>query len=430
MQMLITFASLFLSIAFVQLGSGGVAPLDAISGLDLGFATAEVGMLGSAHFLGFFVGCWWAPRLMGRVGHSRAFAAFCAAGTIGIAAHMMMVDPWAWAGLRMLTGLSTAGCYTIVEAWLMASVTNATRGRAMGVYRIVDIGASLASQLMIGVLTPSAYLSYNLLAILCCAALFPLALTRMTQPEIPAAPRLRPAMAWRLSPLAAVGVVVTGITGAAFRFVGPVYGAQVGLGLDQIALFLAAYVAGGWAAQLPMGWAADRFARRQVLIGLALATMLASGLMVLAAGLGGGVADGAAGSMVEGSMAEGMGGLRLIAIYAAAAAFGFATLPIYSVSASHANDFADNSQRVELAAALMFLYALGAIASPILASYLIEHLGPSAMFAMIALAQLLLLVTAILRQRARPAPRETTAYAWVPRTSFLIGRLLGRRDEG
>ena len=83
MRLLISFAALFLSVVLLQLGTGGVAPLDAMSGVALGFSTAEIGSLGSAHFLGFFIGCWWAPRLMGTVGHSRAFAAFTAAGTIG-----------------------------------------------------------------------------------------------------------------------------------------------------------------------------------------------------------------------------------------------------------------------------------------------------------------------------------------------------------
>jgi hypothetical protein len=70
MRLMISFAALFLSVILLQLGSGGVAPLDAISGVQLGFTTAEIGTLGSAHFLGFFIGCWWAPRLMGEVGHS------------------------------------------------------------------------------------------------------------------------------------------------------------------------------------------------------------------------------------------------------------------------------------------------------------------------------------------------------------------------
>ena len=65
--------------------------------------------------------------------------------------------------------------------------------------------------------------------------------------------------------------MVSGVTGAAFRMVGPVYGMEVGLVADQIALFLAAYVLGGALAQLPVGWLADRFDRRSVLIGLSVA---------------------------------------------------------------------------------------------------------------------------------------------------------------
>ena len=155
MRLLISFAALFLSVVLLQLGAGGIAPLDAISGLAAGFTRAEVGLLGSAHFLGFFIGCWWAPRVMGGVGHSRAFAAFIAAGTIGILAHVLVTDPYAWAGMRVLTGACIAGCYTVVESWLQAKVTNETRGRTMGIYRVMDMGASLAAQLVIGVLEPA-----------------------------------------------------------------------------------------------------------------------------------------------------------------------------------------------------------------------------------------------------------------------------------
>ncbi len=83
MRLMISFASLLLSVILLQLSSGGVGPLDALSGLTVGFSKSEVGLLGSAHFLGFFIGCWWAPRLMGSVGHSRGFAVFTALGAIG-----------------------------------------------------------------------------------------------------------------------------------------------------------------------------------------------------------------------------------------------------------------------------------------------------------------------------------------------------------
>jgi len=407
MRMLVSFAALFVSVVLLQLGLGGVAPLDAISGVQLGFSTAEIGIIGSAHFLGFFIGCWWAPRLMGEVGHSRAFAAFTAAGTIGILAHMMVVDPWAWSVFRMASGLSVAGCYTIIEAWLQGKVTNANRGRAMGVYRIVDIAGSLGAQLVVAVLEPASYLSYNLLTLVCCAALFPLVLSKVEAPETGDAPRLRPRLAWDRSPLAAVGVVVSGVTGAAFRMVGPLYGVAVGLETETIAFFLAAYVLGGAIAQFPVGWLADTFDRRTVLIWLSVASVLACAATVAASGAG------------------------IVAVFLAAAFFGFTTMPIYSISAAHAHDFAEPLERVELSAALMFLYAVGAIASPLIASVLIDLFGPAGMFGFIAVSHVALVVFGIVRMRARPAPDTRTRYTYVPRTSFLVGRLLGRgKDEG
>jgi MFS family permease len=406
MRLLISFAALFLSVILLQLGSGGVVPLDALSGVTLGFTTSEIGLLGSAHFLGFFIGCWGAPRLMGSVGHSRAFAAFCAAGTIGILAHMLIVNPFAWAGLRMMSGLCVAGCYTVVEAWLQSKVTNETRGRAMGTYRIVDIMGSLGAQLFIGILEPASYVSYNLLALLCCAALLPLTLTRAEQPATPDAPRLRPKLAWEKSPLGAVGVIVSGITGASFRMVGPVYGIAVGLSADQIALFLAAYVVGGALAQYPMGWLADRYDRRHVLIWLSVASVLACG----------------------GTMA--FSGAGTVAVFLSAGLFGLTTIPIYSVSAAHAHDFAADEERIELSAAHMFLYAIGATASPLVASALIAAFGPPAMFALIALAHAVLVVYGFARMRARPVPGSRTAYEYIPRTSFIFGRLLGRGKNG
>lgn len=406
MRTIISFAALFLSVILLQLSTGGVGPLDAISGLTLNFSTEQIGLLGSAHFLGFFIGCWWAPRLMGNVGHSRAFAVCTALGAMGLIGHTLTDNPYIWAALRIASGTCVAGSYTVIEAWLNTKVTNETRGRAMGTYRIVDMGASLGAQLIIAVLPPASYVSYNLLAILCCAALLPLTMTRASQPETPDAPRLRPKLAWRSSPLAVAGVIVAALSSASFRMVGPVYGQEVGLGVDQIAFFLASFVLGGALAQYPMGWLADKYDRRWVLIWLSVAAVLSCGVTMAASGTG------------------------TIGVMTAAVLFGFTTFPIFSVSSAHANDFATTEQRVELSAALMFWYALGAIASPYVSSTLIQQFGPGALFAFVALGHVFLIVFGLARMRSRPTPEERTNYVYAPRTSFTIGRLLKRSREG
>ena len=105
-------------------------------------------------------------------------------------------------------------------------------------------------------------------------------------------------------------------------------------------------------------------------------------------------------------------------------------MPVYSVSTAHAHDFASDDERVELSAALMFLYAIGAIASPLVASTLIDAYGAGAMFSFIALAHVLLVIFGLVRMQARPTPGKRTAYVNLPRTSFLVGRLFGRSRNG
>lgn len=405
MRLIISFTALFLSVLLLQLSSGGVGPLDALSGLKLGFTTAEIGLLGSSHFLGFFIGCWWAPRLMGSVGHSRAFAAFTASGAIGLLSHMLVVDPLAWSLMRVMSGMCVAGCYTVIEAWLQAKLTNEIRGRTMGIYRAVDMSGSLVAQLMIGILAPASYVSYNLLAILCCAALLPLTLTTVRPPDTPAAPRLRPMLAVARSPLAAAGVIVAALSSATFRMVGPIYGQEIGLSAGQIGWFLAAFVLGGAVAQLPVGWLADKFDRRRVLIWLSIGAIGCSALAV-------------------GTQSMGTAWVMTNAIL-----FGAVSFPIYSVASAHAHDFAAPEERVELSAALMFFFALGAIAAPLVSSALIDRFGPAAMFAMMAVGHLGLVVFGLARMRVRPAPADRTRYVYAPRTSFQIGRLTGRQRD-
>ena len=406
MRLILSLAALFLSVILLQLSSGGVGPLDALTGLEKGFSKGQIGILGSSHFLGFFIGCWWAPRVLGSVGHSRAFAVFTSLGAVGMLGHTLLIDPMAWAVMRVASGLCVAGCYTVIEAWLQAKATNENRGRTMGVYRVVDISASLGAQMMIGALaTVETYLAYNLLTLFCCASLLPLALTKASPPTTKSAPRLRPLLALSRSPLAVSAVVVTGLTSAAYRMVGPIYGSELGLNASQIGLFLAGYVLGGAISQYPSGWVADKYDRRWVVITLSLASLISCTISFLATGVS--------------------------QIITASCLFGFITVPIYSVATAHAHDFAASDERVELSAALLFYFAIGAIASPIVAALLIQKFGANSFFVFIASAHFLLAVIGGLRMLLGDMALSKTAYIYSPRTSFLVGRLTKKlRDPG
>jgi MFS family permease len=406
MRTLISFAALFLSILLVQLGSGTLGPLDALAGVERSFTTAQIGLLGSAHFLGFFLGCYLAPRYIGSVGHSRAFAAAAAIGAAGAMLNPVFEGPYQWAALRLLTGMSVAAGYTVIESWLQAKVQSANRGRIFGVFRVVDLSGQIMAQGLIAVLDPVSYVSYNIVAVFCVLSLLPLSLTRRQAPPTPNAPRLRPIKAALLSPSACFGIIVAGMTGASFRMVGPVFGIANDLSQGEVALFLTAAVVGGVAAQYPVGWIADKTDRRNVLVGLSFAAILGSLTVAYLIGPG-----------------------NTAVIFIGAFVFGMTSYPIYSVSAAYANDFAPKEFVVELNAALIFFYSVGAIVSPVVSARLITAYGPSALFLFIAAAHLALILFALYRMTRRKAAQPATPYQMVPRTSMIIARLFRRAQN-
>jgi MFS family permease len=187
--------------------------------------------------------------------------------------------------------------------------------------------------------------------------------------------------------------------------VGPIYGQEVGLSAPQIAWFLSAFVLGGAMAQYPVGWLADKFDRRWVLIWLSAAAIFSCAVTIGTTGIG-------------------TTGVMFTALL-----FGLTTFPIYSVAAAHAHDFASDDERVELSAALMFWFAIGAIFAPYIAAFLIDGFGPPALFALVAAGHAVLVIFGMVRMRARaPGPRRTR-YVWTPRTSFTVGRLFKKSRE-
>jgi MFS family permease len=331
------------------------------------------------------------------------------AAVISIIAHPLIPDALFWAAIRVLSGFSVAGCYTLIESWLQAKITNDIRGRVFSIYRLVDMSGQIMANAIIATLTPASYVSYNLIAIIMCLAILPLALTQSKEPELPESVSYQPFFALRISPLAGFGVVVAGLSTATFGSVGPIYAIAVGLDLSQIALFLVVSTIGGMASQLPAGILADKISRRTVLL---VFSIMASGLCLL---------------MMLPVADINIGGVLLV--YVMSFLFGFTTFPIYSICAAHASDFVTQDRMITLSASLIFLYASGAIVSPLLAGMIIERFGASMMFSMIAGAHIMLMLFTIYRNFVRPV-EQRRRYAYIPRTSMFIASILRPRKHG
>lgn len=416
MLTLLPFLSLFISTFFLQLGLGSIAPVDALAGAAKGFSTLTLGFLGTAHFLGFGMGCFLSPIIISRVGHSRTFAIAAAIATVGALSHPLFPIPWVWLILRVLSGISIAMAYSVVESWFHARATNQVRGRIFSLYRISDMCGGMFAQFFIVMFDPSGYIVYNVIAILCCIALLPLAATAQQAPQIPETLRLRPLKVWKISPLAVCGVFVAGVTTSCFRMVTPIFGIELSLTADQISLLLVLTILAGVSAQYPIGWLSDRFSRRTMLLLCSILAMISCMFLMM--------------NLEE----NGSTGLNLSVLYIGFVLFGLSTFPIYSISAAHANDFAPVEMSVELSAGLIFYYAVGAVLSPAISSYLMEIFEPALMFVHISAIHALFIAYILWRMTRRtaltyPGRKEGFGYRYLPRTSFLQGLLLQNRDK-
>ncbi len=408
MQLLISLSALLLSVMLVQMGIGALRPFDSISGAALGFTSVDIGLIASGHFAGFLCGCLLGPKLVYRAGHSRAFAILAAVGVISIIAHTIKADPYFWTFARILGGFAVAGCYTVIESWLQAKATNKIRARVFSIYRIADFAGQIFANGLIGVLTPASYISYNILAMIMCLALIPLAVTLSKEPSLPKTKIFRPFLAYKISPLASLGVVTAGISTSAFGSIAPLYAANLGMSSLEISYFLTAAVTGGIIVHPPAGLLADRFDRRSVMMFFS----ILSTVVCLAIGS----------DLVEIS-GQGHGGSLLLALL-----FGVSTFPIYSLSAAHANDFAGPDDVLDLSASLIFFYALGAIISPIIAGYIIGRFGTPYLFIYISFAHIFLMSFTVLRAIARPVSTDDKPYAYYPRTTMFIANIIRGRN--
>jgi len=404
------FLPLLTAAGILLAGNGMLGTLMTLRAAEEGFSNSTIGFMGAAYFAGYLFGCAISPRMVQAVGHIRVFAALAASTAAVTLLLALVVHPIFWIFVRFAAGFCFSGLFTTVESWINAGLDNKHRAQTISVYRLIDLLAVTGSQYLLLPFSIRGHEVFSIAAILFCLSLVPIALSSRSRPKAPASFSFDLKSVWRLSPLAAMGCVAIGLTNSAFRLVGPIYGREMGLDVAGVANFISAGIFGGAVLQFPFGILSDRWGRRATVI----------------AATGGAVVAG----LVLSSFAE-RGDPWLL--YAGSFAFGAFAMPLYSLSAAHANDMADEGQYVLVAAGLLFFYSIGAICGPFLAATVIGHYGAPAFFVYTSVVHFALIVIAIVRIAQRPAVPGPAPGRFVAllRTSPVIFRLMRRqRDHG
>lgn len=353
----------FLPIIVLLLGSAFLLFAGGINGLILpvrgqaeGFSAISLGLLGTGWAIGYVSGCIYTARLVGRVGHIRAFGAMAAIAAISMLASALLVSPVAWIILRALCGFCFAGAAMIVESWLTEQTDPSSRGRVFGVYTMVNLGATTAGQLLLTTGDPNGFTFFAIAAIFYCLALVPTAISSTTTPAPLVNVRLDLKALWRNSPVAVIGVIFVGVSNSAFGTLAAVYADRVGLVLATVALFTSIPILVGALAQIPVGWLSDKTDRRKVLVGLTVLALAADTAFLVIA--------------PESRM------LNLIL----AGILGGSIFAMYPVIVAHANDHAKPGTAIQISGGLLLLYGVGGIMGPLLAGWAMASLADRALF--------------------------------------------------
>lgn len=375
LPLILPIGMLLCGVALLLLGSGLLNTLLALRGGIEGYDTQLIGVIMSGYFVGFFIGTFTALPLIERIGHVRAFA-FCAALTAcSVLAYSLMVGPWAWLLLRVVTGICLVTLYTLIESWLNDRAPAAQRGQLFAVYMVVNLGALAVAQQLIRLDSPANFTLFAVSAIMVCLAVLPVMCTRAA-PAIPHRVERMPILRlYRVAPVAAMGALLAGLAGGAFWGLGPLYAEQAGLDKAGIAVFMSCTILGGVLLQWPLGHYSDRRDRRRVLFSVALAAAVAALLMVLLTRLGSG-------------------------IQIAAFIYGGFAFAVYPVTVAHLIDHLAPEDILPGSSSLLLLNGIGAALGPALAGALMHAVGSYGLPAYFAVVQLLLAAYALLRLRA------------------------------
>lgn len=398
--------ALLAGVALLLAGSGLLGSLLAVRGELEGFSARTLGLVMSAYFVGFFLGTFAAPNLIQRIGHIRAFAFYAALCAAAVLLHPVLIDPWAWAGLRLLTGVGLVGLYTVIESWLNAQAAPSVRSQVFAVYMAVNLFALAAGQWLLGLYPPAMFVPFSLVAILVCVAALPVTASRMVQPELPATPRLALPALYRAAPAAAGGALLSGLAMGGFWGLAPIYATRLGLGVSGVAALMSVTIIGGALLQWPIGRLSDRGDRRTT---LALISVLATAvaLAVIAAA-----------------------GLDQRLLYALFFVYGGLVFTVYPICVAHLLDHLPMENMLSGCSSLLLLNGIGAALGPALAGAAMTTAGPQALPAFFAITfGLLALVAAGRRLLVRRAREHPAHFHPMLRTTPSAFELLPETDS-
>lgn len=381
---------------------GALGIVGAVMGIQMAarnVSTFLIGIVFSAYFIGFLAGSLTCERLINRVGHIRAFGVFAVLSAIATLLLAITDNIYAWIAFKVVTGYAIAGAFVVIESWLNDKASEDNRGRIFAVYMLVSWGASGLSPLSLNVANAYGDFLFEISTILLAAAMIPLALTKVGNPEIGHRQSFSILKLIQSSPTGVMCCFASGLLTGGFYSLLPVYVERVGQTPNQLSILIAVGTTAALIVQYPVGYISDHYGRRPVIIGT----------MAIAAAM----------ALVIGATPQ-LPFTWLLGMFFVLTAF---QSPLYALGVGQTNDYVDRKDFVPAAAGLLFLWGVGASAGPTLIGFIMEWIGPAGLFFYLSAGFALVALFAIYRvfRRRAKTPKEQSDFVPVPNIQNVYG---------
>ena len=273
-------AQVLLGVALFEVALGALWPLLGLQLEQQRVSTELTSIVGSAYYAGFVLGTMFCFPIIDRVGHIRAFSVFAVLAANATLLHVVVPNPISWAVLRAVIGFALAGVFTIVESWLNDKATTETRGRIFALYTMVAWGFSGIGPLGINIHDDSGTILFCLIGIVMASAIIPVALTTVGNPDIGQRSHFGILRLYKISPLGVLACFASGVINTGLFVLLPIYSTRVGNSTAETSILLSIASTGPLFIQYPVGWMADRFGRRPLMLATTLIAIGVSAAIV------------------------------------------------------------------------------------------------------------------------------------------------------
>lgn len=344
-------------------------------------STFLIGLMTSLLYAGLVLGSFRIEKLIARVAHIRAYAAFASIAAIVALLHGIFENVYIWLLLRFICGLATAGIFIVVESWLLVQSTPSTRGRVLSFYMVTFYAAQALGQLLLGLDNSNTALLFAIISICSSLSIIPLALTKTITPAYCEPSTLSIGRIYRKCASGLFGCLIAGLILAAIYGLFPVFLIQNFATSEAVATGMFIIIFGGMALQYPIGKLSDIIERRIVLLAISLCCIAVLLAMLVC-------------------LHHHMLFLILCAL------LGGFTFVIYPISISHACDSLDPQDIIAGTQTLLLTYSIGAMLGPIIAPLFIKFSTYGLIIYLITMSALLVVFLSWRKTVSDDTPQE------------------------